>query len=118
MTAGKRNVWCDGGGGAGLPPLSLLFESIFPVHFNWAEGHTVSSKVRPLPVVDVAGSERLLQAVLESLLRSPSLTMARRQFVEHDHLWEAMVFHSGNMASPSELLLQDHGFDAGNFSLL
>ena len=83
-----------------------------------APGHTVSSKVRPLPVVDVAGSERLLQAVLESLLRSPSLTMARGQFTEHDNLWEAMVFHSGNITSPLELVLQDHGFDAGNLSLL
>ena len=26
VTAGKRNVWCGGGGGAGLPPLSLVFE--------------------------------------------------------------------------------------------
>ena len=42
-----------------------------------APGHTVSSKVRPLPVVDVAGSERL-QAVLESLLTTPSLTMASK----------------------------------------
>ena len=24
--AGKCNVWCGGGGGAGLPPLSLVFE--------------------------------------------------------------------------------------------
>ena len=81
-------------------------------------GHTVSSKVRPLPVVDVAGSERLLQAVLESLLRSPSLTMATGKFAKHDNLWEAVVFHSGNMTGPSELVLQDHGFDAGNLGLL
>ena len=26
VTAGKCNVWCGGGGGAGLPPLSLVFE--------------------------------------------------------------------------------------------
>ena len=65
MTAGKRNVWCGGGGGEGLPPLSLVFELIFPVHFKLgsslvdcvAPGHTVSGKVGPLPVVDVAGSE-------------------------------------------------------------
>ena len=79
-----------------------------------APGHTVSSKVRPLPVVDIAGSERLL----ESLLCSFSLTMARGQFAEHEDVWEAMVIHSGNMTSPSELVLQDHGFDAGNLSLL
>ena len=58
-------------------------------------GHTFSSKVRPLPVVGVAGSERLLQTLLESLLWSPSLTMASGKFAEHDDLWEAMVFHDG-----------------------
>ena len=61
-----------------------------------APGHTVSSKVRLLPVVDVAGSERLLQTVLESLLWSPSLTMASGKFAEHDDFWEAMVFHNGH----------------------
>ena len=57
VTAGKRNVWCGGGGGTGLPPLSLVFEWDFPVHFELgnslvdcvAPGHSVSSKVRPLP---------------------------------------------------------------------
>ena len=83
-----------------------------------ALGHTVSSKVRPLPVVDVAGSVGLLKAVLEWLLWSISLTRARGQFTEHDNLWEAMIFKSGNMTSPSELVLQDDGFDAGNLSLL
>ena len=29
-----------------------------------------------------------------------------------------MVFHSGNMTSPSELVLQDRGFNAGNLGLL
>ena len=29
-----------------------------------------------------------------------------------------MVFHSGNMTSPSELVLQDRGFNAGNLRLL
>ena len=60
----------------------------FPVHFELGSsfvncvvpGHTVGSKVRPLPVVDVAGS--------------------------------------GAMTRPSELVLQDHGFDTGNLSLL
>ena len=28
-----------------------------------------------------------------------------------------MVFHTGNMTSPSELVLQDRGFDAGNLGL-
>ena len=51
-----------------------------------APGHTVGSKVRPLPVVDAAGSERLLQVILESLLRSPSITMARGQFAKQDDL--------------------------------
>ena len=37
-------------------------------------------------MIDVAGSERLLQAVLESLLRSPSLTMATGKFAEHTTL--------------------------------
>ena len=83
-----------------------------------APGHMVSSKVRPLPVVDVAGSEGLLQAVLEWLLRSVSLTTARGQFTEHDNLWEAMIFQSGNITSPSKLVVQDDGFDAGNLSLL
>ena len=59
-----------------------------------APGHTVSSKVRPLLVVDVAGGERALQAVLESLLWSPSLTMASGEFAVQDDLWKAMVFHS------------------------
>ena len=26
VSAGKSNVWCGGGGGASLPPLSLVFE--------------------------------------------------------------------------------------------
>ena len=51
-----------------------------------APGHTVSSKVRPLLVVIVAGGEQLLQVVLESLLWSPSLTMASGEFAEHDDL--------------------------------
>ena len=34
MTAGKGNVWCGGGGSAGLPPLSLIFEGIFSVQFE------------------------------------------------------------------------------------
>ena len=83
-----------------------------------APGLTVNSKVRPLLVVDVAGGERLLQAVLESLLWSPFLTMVSVEFVVQDHLWKAMVFNSGNMTSPSELIFQDHGFDAGNLGLL
>ena len=83
-----------------------------------APGHTVGSKVRPLPVVDVAGNERLLQVVLVSLLRSPSITMARGQFAKHDDLWKAMIFQSGNMTCSSELVLQDHGFDTGDLSLL
>lgn len=29
-----------------------------------------------------------------------------------------MVFHTGNMTSPSELVLQDCGFNAGNLGLL
>ena len=62
-----------------------------------APGHMVSSMVRPLLVVDVAGSERLLQAVLESLLWSPSLTMASGKFTKHDDLWEVMVFHDGHL---------------------
>ena len=37
-------------------------------------------------MIDVAGSERLLQAVLESLLRSPSLMMATGKFAEHKTL--------------------------------
>ena len=78
----------------------------------------VGSKVRPLPVVDVAGSERLLQVVLESLLRSPFITMARGQFAKHDDLWKATIFQSGNVTRSPKLVLQDHGFDAGNLSLL
>ena len=34
-----------------------------------------------------------------------------------DNLRKVMVFHSGNMTSPSELVFQDHGFNAGNLSL-
>ena len=122
VTAGKRNVWCGGGGSTGLPPLSLLFEWIFPVHFELgsslvdcvAPGHTVSSKVRPLLVVHVAGGESLLQAVLQSLLWSPSLTMASGKFAKPDDLWEAMVFHSGNMTSPSEQSRKGHSFSKLN----
>ena len=29
-----------------------------------------------------------------------------------------MVFHTGNVTSPSELVLQDRGFNAGNLGLL
>ena len=118
VSVGKSNAWCGGRGGTDLPPLSLVFEWIFPVHFELgsslvdcvAPGHTVSSKVRPLPVVDVAGSERLLSAVLDSLLWSPSLTMASGKFAKHNDLWEAMVFHSGNMTSSSEQSRKGHFF--------
>lgn len=37
---------------------------------------------------------------------------------EHHDIWEVKILQSGNMTSPSELVLQDHGFDAGNLSLL
>ena len=80
-----------------------------------APGHTVSSLGQ---TTACAGSEGLLEAVLEWLLWSVSLTRATGQFTEHDNLWEAMIFQSGNMTSPSELVLQDDGFDAGNLSLL
>ena len=84
-----------------------------------APGHTVSSKVRPLLVVDVAGGERfLLQALLESLLWSPSLTMVSGELAEHEDLWKAMIFHSANISSPSELVFQDDGYEAGNLGLL
>ena len=83
-----------------------------------APGHTVSSKVRPLLVDDVAGGERFLQAFLESLLWSPSLTMVSGEFAEHEDLWKAMIVHPANMTSLSELVFQDHGFDAGNLGLL
>ena len=82
-----------------------------------APGHMVS-KVRPLLVVDVAGGEQFLQALLESLLWSPSLTMVSGELAEHEDLWKAMIFHSANMTSPSELVFQDHGYDAGNLGLL
>ena len=40
------------------------------------------------------------------------------QWPVHDDLWKAMVFHSENMTSPSELVFQDHGFESGNLGLL
>ena len=83
-----------------------------------AQDQTVSSKVRPLPVVDVAGGERLFQAVLESLLWSPSLRMASGEFAVHDDFRKARVFHSKNMTSPSELVFQVHGYDAVSLGLL
>ena len=45
----------------------------------------------------LSGGERLRQAVLESLLWSPSLTMASGEFTVHDDLRKAMVFHFGKL---------------------
>ena len=70
----------------GLPPLSLGFELVFPLRFELgsslvdcvAPDHTVSSNVRPKPVVDVASGEQLLQAVLESPLSHDGHWRVRR----------------------------------------
>ena len=37
---------------------------------------------------------------------------------ERHNIWEAMIFQSGNVTAHQGLVLQDHGFDAGNLSLL
>ena len=68
MSTGKGDVRCGCGGGAGLPPLSLVFKCRPSILLKWgsgvvdcvAPGITVGSQVRPLFVVDVAGAERLL----------------------------------------------------------
>ena len=88
VSVGKSNAWCGGRGGTGLPPLSLVFEWVSSVRFKLCSSlvtcvvpdSMVSSKVRQLLVVDVAGGEWLLQAILESLLGSPSLMMASGEF--------------------------------------
>jgi hypothetical protein len=47
---------------------------------NVAPGLTVSNKYRPLVVVNVAGTEGLLEGVFEALLRCPSVTVTSGKF--------------------------------------
>ena len=65
VSAGKGYVRSGGEGGAGLPPLSLVFECLSSILLKLGRGFvdcvapciTVSSQVRPLFVVDVTGAE-------------------------------------------------------------
>ena len=65
VSAEKGDVRSDGGGRAGLPPLSLVFKYLTSILLKLgsglvdcvAQGTTVGSQVRPLFVVDFAGTE-------------------------------------------------------------
>lgn len=96
VSARKCNVWWGGGGGMGLPPLSLVFEWVSSVCFELgsnlvyciAPGHMVSSKVRPLLAAEVVSDffKLSLNRFFESL--------ASGECAIHDDFWKEMVFHS------------------------
>ena len=64
-------------------------------------GVAVSSESRPLAMVNVAGTEGLLQRVFEALLWCPSVTVAGGKLAIQDYLGQAMIVHSGNMTCPA-----------------
>ena len=64
-------------------------------------GLAVSSKCRPLAVVNIAGTKGLLELVFVTLLWCPSVTVASGEFVVQHHLGEAMVFQSGYVPCPA-----------------
>ena len=65
LSAGKGEFWSGGGGGAGLPPLLLVFECLSSILLKLGRGLvdcvapciTVGSQVRPLFMVDVTGAK-------------------------------------------------------------
>ncbi|PFX33228.1 Tyrosine kinase receptor Cad96Ca [Stylophora pistillata] len=65
VSAEIGNVRSEGGGGAGPPPLSLVFKYLMSILLKLSDGlvdcvapgTTVCSQVRPLFVIDVAGAE-------------------------------------------------------------
>ena len=61
----------------------------------------VSSQSRPLAMVNMAGTEGLLQRVFEALLWCPSVTVAGGKLAIQDYLGQAMIVHSGNMTCPA-----------------
>ena len=69
-----------------------------------APGHTVSS----WPMLQVVSD--FFRLSLNRFFEAPlSQWPVRPEFAVHDDLWKTSVFNSGNMTSPSELILQDHG---------
>ena len=66
-----------------------------------APGVAVSSQSRPLAVVNVAGTEGLLQGVFVSLLWCPSVTVASGKLAIQDYLGQAMIVHPGDMSCPA-----------------
>ena len=54
-------------------------------------GLTLSSKCRPLVVVNVAGTESLLEGVFKTFLWCPSVTVASGEFTIQGYLGQAMA---------------------------
>ena len=66
-----------------------------------APGLTVSSKCRPLVVVNVVGTEGLLEGVFKTFLWCPSVSVASGEFTIHGYLGQVMVSNFGDMPYPS-----------------
>ena len=61
----------------------------------------VSSQSRPLAMVNVAGTEGLLQGVLITFLWCPSVTVASGKFALQGYLGQAMITHSKDVPCPT-----------------
>jgi hypothetical protein len=89
------------------------------VVINVAPGLMVSSKCRPLVVINVAGTEGLLEGVFETLLRYSSGTVASGEFAIQCYIGEAVVIHSGDDVPCSvQLRHHQHGLDATDLCFL
>ena len=61
----------------------------------------VSSKCRPLVVVNVAGTKDLLEGVFKTFLWCLSVTVASGDFIIQGYLGRVRTLHSGDMPCPS-----------------
>ena len=86
-----------------------------PRNTQWGKWCGAKPDSQPLAVVNVAGTECLLDGVFKTFLWCPSVTVASGEFTIQGYLGQAMVPHSGDMPSPSRLWLQQHGQYASNF---
>jgi len=105
---------------------SFLFQSLASSHLEscntFSDGcfpeRSVPCCLLPASGVNVALLEVCFQYIFEALLLAPSRPLAIHQFRVKDLLGKTLVWHSYHVAAPSELVLDDAGFDAGYFCFL